>query len=130
MIINAPQVVPLPTAAGGLSDVSYQENTGAFTVNAALDFTNAVNGVWSLSGAPTGVTIDAVGLVTIDSDVASVQAATSIVVEYTNGSGTASSAFSMTITDAPAVWIISGSSINEAPDGPPAPTVSGSTITG
>lgn len=90
---------PAPSAAGGLTDRSYVQGSGNQTVDAAPDFTGAVGGTWSVTGG--GATISASGVVTLPST--TVQTGTVVTVTYTNSGGSASSAFQMTVTSAPAV---------------------------
>ncbi|WP_392338872.1 hypothetical protein [Loktanella salsilacus] len=89
---TAPGEGNAPTAANALADQSYTQNTGDKTINAALDFQNASGGTWSVSGA--GATINQSGLITIPTSVA---ASGSVIVTYTNPTGTASTSFSVTV---------------------------------
>ncbi|MEO0361147.1 MAG: hypothetical protein AAF322_08565, partial [Pseudomonadota bacterium] len=91
-----------PSAAGALADVGYAENGGVRTVNAASDFSDAVDGAWSLPTAPAGVTIDGAGVVSVDTDATGLLTDASVVVRYQNALGTAESAFALTIAEAPA----------------------------
>jgi hypothetical protein len=83
-----------PSAAAGLSDQSYDEDTGVQTVDASGDFTGAVGGTWSVSGA--SATINQSGVVSIPT--ATAIGATTVTVTYTNSGGSDSSAFSVTVT--------------------------------
>lgn len=86
---------PTPVAAGGLSDQTYDLDSGVQTVNVNSDFTNAVGGTWSVTG--TGASISQVGIVSITT---SVERTDSVVtVTYTNSGGADSSAFQVTVSD-------------------------------
>lgn len=86
---------PAPVAAGALADRSYDQNTGAQTVDASGDFTGAVGGTWSVTG--TGASIDQTGAVTITTD--ALRTGSVVTVTYTNSGGSDSSAFSVTVSD-------------------------------
>lgn len=85
---------PAPVASGGLSNQSYEEDTGVETVDASTDFTGAVGGTWSVNSA-TGISINSSGVVSIDTATAGDG---TITVTYTNSGGSDDSAFSLTIT--------------------------------
>lgn len=87
-----------PAASGGLSDQTYDQNTGDQTVNAATDFSGASGGSWSVTGA--GASIDGSGVVTIPTS--AVLSGAVVTVTYTNSGGFAQSAFQVTVS-APAV---------------------------
>jgi hypothetical protein len=95
---TAPGEGNAPTAANALADQSYTQSTGDKTINAALDFQNAMGGAWSVSGA--GATISTAGVVTIPTT--SLRSAVTVTVTYTNASGVALSTFSVTVTAAAA----------------------------
>ncbi len=96
-----------PTAAGGLTDQSFTEDTGAQTYDVSGDFTNAAGGTWSLPTTIAGVTINSSGVVQVDTDTLALQTGTSIVARYTNSGGSADSGFSLTITEASSVATLS-----------------------
>lgn len=96
-----------PFAEGGLQDQEFSLGGGARTVDAAADFIGAVGGAWSVSGA--GATIDAAGVVSIPTDAPLADA--SVIVEYANSGGAASSAFSVTVKAAPSSITVDSASL-------------------
>lgn len=95
-------VLPLaPVAAGALADQTYTLGTGAQTFDVSGDF--AGQGLaYNLTTAPAGVTIaSGTGVVTTDTDVTALLAASSVVVRATNEAGFADSAISLTTQDVP-----------------------------
>ncbi|WP_340109743.1 Ig domain-containing protein [Pikeienuella sp. HZG-20] len=96
-----------PFAEGGLQDQEFSLGGGARTVDAAADFIGAVGGAWSVSGA--GATIDAAGVVSIPTDAPLADA--SVIVEYANSGGAASSAFSVTVKAAPSSIAVDSASV-------------------
>lgn len=91
----------LPVASNALPDVTYSQNTGVKTVDASVDFTNATGGAWSLVSPPSGVTIDAAGVVSIQTT--GLLAGATVQVRYANSGGSADSAFSATVNAAAGV---------------------------
>lgn len=87
-----------PSATGALTDQTYTQGTGDKTVDASGDFSGAVGGTWSVTGA--GATIDQSGLVTIPTD--ALLSGVVVTVTYTNSGGQASSAFQVTVQEASA----------------------------
>lgn len=82
-----------PVASGALPDRTYDQNTGVQTVDASGDFTGAVGGTWSVSGA--SASIDQSGVVSIPTS--ATLSAVTVTVTYTNSGGSDSSAFSVTV---------------------------------
>lgn len=91
--------LPMPSSLGALADQTYSLNAGIQTVNASVDFSNAVGGTWSVAGA--GATINQSGVVTIPTT--SLLAGVVVTVTYTNTTGAAQSAFQVTVQNAPVV---------------------------
>lgn len=88
-----------PTAAGGLVDQSFTENTGLQSYDASADFTGeALN--FAVQTGPAGVNIDAAGVVSFDTDVLSLQTGTAIVIRASNAGGFADSGFALEIVAA------------------------------
>ena len=89
---------PAPTSASGLADVTLVQGAGDLVVDAAQDFAGATGGAWSVTGP--GAVVDADGQVTLSS--ATLRAAATVVVSYSNSGGSASSAFQYTVHAPPA----------------------------
>ncbi|NBC11673.1 MAG: hypothetical protein GVY24_08105, partial [Planctomycetes bacterium] len=90
--------VASPVASNSLADMTVTEFTGVQTYDPTSDFTNAVDGTWSLPTAPPGVTINtSLGLISIDTGATGTLSGASIVVRYENSGGQADSAFSLTV---------------------------------
>ncbi|MEO1283243.1 MAG: hypothetical protein AAFV92_00030 [Pseudomonadota bacterium] len=85
-----------PTAAGGLVDQSFTENTGPQTYDVSGDFTG-VNLSYAVQAGPTGVSVNSAGLVSFDTDVLPVQSASTIVIRASNSGGFADSGFALEI---------------------------------
>lgn len=88
-----------PTASGGLADQTWTESTGVQTYDVSGDFTNATGGAWSLPTAPSGVTISAAGVVSVDTDATGALADATIIVRYLNSGGSADSGFGLTVEE-------------------------------
>jgi hypothetical protein len=104
---------PAPTAAGALPDRTFTAGSGVMTCDAAGDFTNAVGGAWSLPGAPAGVSVDAAGVVLVDTGATGALADRTITVRYANSGGVAESAFGLTVAAAPAFPQVVGAAFAE-----------------
>ncbi|MEX2517893.1 MAG: Ig domain-containing protein, partial [Paracoccaceae bacterium] len=96
-----------PIAGGALPDRQFALTSGAQTVDASIDFTGAVGGVWSVSGA--GAVIDGDGLVTIATDTP--HSGVSVTATYTNSGGAASSAFEASVASAPSSITVDSASV-------------------
>lgn len=89
-----------PIAGGGLADRTFTIDGGVRTVNVAGDFSHATDGSWSLPTAPAGVSIDAAGVVQVDTGATGLLAGASVLVRFENALGAAESGFSLTIEEA------------------------------
>ncbi|MEL6119136.1 MAG: hypothetical protein AAFQ60_00135 [Pseudomonadota bacterium] len=85
-----------PTAAGGLVDQSFTENTGPQTYDVSGDFTG-VNLSYAVQAGPTGVSVNSAGLVSFDTDVLNLQTGTAIVIRASNAGGSVDSGFALEI---------------------------------
>ncbi len=89
-----------PFAKGALPDLTLSEGSGVTTVDAAADFVGD-DLVFALPVAPRGVTLEAgPGLVAIDTQATGPLSGVTIVVRATNATGSADSAFSLTVETA------------------------------
>jgi hypothetical protein len=95
-----PEVPDAPVAGGNLADQQFTKDTGTQTYATAFDFTGP-DLVFSLTTTVTGVSINSsTGVVSVDTNTASLQSGTSIVVRATNTTDHADSGFSLTIAEA------------------------------
>lgn len=85
-----------PMAAGALVDQSFSENTGIRTYDVSGDFTGQ-NLSYAVQSGPGS--INSSGIYSIDTDTASQQTGTSIVIRATNSGGFVDSGFSLTIQE-------------------------------
>lgn len=91
---------PAPTAANGLVDQSFTDDTGAQTYDVSGDFTFSGTPAYSVQTGPAGVTVNSAGVVSFDTDALAVQAGTAIVIRLSDASNAANfadSAFSLDI---------------------------------
>lgn len=105
-----------PTAASGLADQSFSNNSGDQTYDVSGDFTFGKAGTYSIQTGPAGVTVNSSGVVTFDTDALLEQAGTSIVVRLSDpldASRFADSAFSLDITAEVATPALSAFSITD-----------------
>jgi hypothetical protein len=110
-----------PIAAGALADQLVQVSTGSQTVDASGDFIVSSDAdlssvTWSLPTAPSGVTIDTGGTITINTGATGLLDASTVTVRANNSGGSADSGFSLTVADVPDAFVSGDWSVDGAGD--------------
>lgn len=113
--------ISAPVAGNNLSDQTFDPDTGVQTYDVSGDFTvfndpDLSTVVWSLSTNPdpTNITIDGDGVISFDTDAIDPGTSeASIVVTATNGAGSATSGFSLSLVPATAIQDRAGNYIQD-----------------
>lgn len=127
---------PQPSAAGGLSDVTYNQDTGIQTLASAGDFSFAGTLTYSLIGPPTGAMVASdTGIVSFDTALLDVQSGTEMRLrasDVTNAARFTETSFALTLVatawGAPTISTTGDGSATLTPTGtapalPAAPTI-------